>query len=342
MASAELVSFYEGLRTEADLGQLCSNHEPETIHLEFKKKKFGNTPELDAGDTRSFSKSLSGFANSDGGVLLWGVGTGKHDHAESLHPIANCVEFAGRLKKSLLNAVQPFVDDVRIEPITRPDGSGFVKCLIPASDKTPHRAMMADREYFKRSTEGFYRLEHFDLEDMFGRRPIPRLELLLPIVPTSSITGGINGERYKGLVVPTIRNAGRGSARAPYLAMSIGGTKAYGFSTFGIDGNGNHGLAPRSTTDRDRLVFASYDVVVHPGVSHEVTGIDVSVTVGHKLRVTRPDDLHLYYEIGAENARLSRGDVIITGNQIARALLRTEDLRNLFPDDGKSGRPSGP
>jgi len=35
--------------------------------------------------------------------------------------------------------------------------------------------MLADREYFKRSTEGFYRLEHFDLEDLFGRRPKPAL-----------------------------------------------------------------------------------------------------------------------------------------------------------------------
>jgi hypothetical protein len=37
--------------------------------------------------------------------------------------------------------------------------------------------MLAEREYFKRTTEGFYRLEHFDLEDMFGRRPRPALDI---------------------------------------------------------------------------------------------------------------------------------------------------------------------
>lgn len=37
--------------------------------------------------------------------------------------------------------------------------------------------MLAGREYYKRSTEGFYRLEHFDLEDMFGRRQRPVLKM---------------------------------------------------------------------------------------------------------------------------------------------------------------------
>ena len=43
--------------------------------------------------------------------------------------------------------------------------------------------MLADREYFRRSTEGFYRLEHFDLEDAFGRRPHPVLVLHLRLSP---------------------------------------------------------------------------------------------------------------------------------------------------------------
>jgi hypothetical protein len=79
----------------------------------------------------------------------------------------------------LLNSNQPVVDGVLMEVILAAanDGSGYVKCLVPSSDKTPHRAMLADREYFKRTTEGFYRLEHFDLEDMFGRRPRPNLEV---------------------------------------------------------------------------------------------------------------------------------------------------------------------
>ena len=75
------------------------------------------------------------------------------------------------------------MDDVLIEKILKDNSksSGYVKCLIPKSDKTPHRAMLSDREYYKRSIEGFYRLEHFDLEDMFGRRQRPVLNLAVVI-----------------------------------------------------------------------------------------------------------------------------------------------------------------
>jgi hypothetical protein len=89
-----------------------------------------------------------------------------------------------RLKSFLINATQPVVDSVRMEAIPSSDpAKGYIKCLIPASDKTPHRCMRS-REYYRRTTEGFYRLQHFDLEDMFGRRPRPTLRAEIVHVTT--------------------------------------------------------------------------------------------------------------------------------------------------------------
>lgn len=84
--------------------------------------------------------------------------------------------------------------------------SGFVKCLVPASEKTPHRAMIADRGYFKRTTEGFYKLEHFDLEDMFGRRPRPSITVDVTIKKNDSIA--VHDE-----ISITLFNKGRGIAK---------------------------------------------------------------------------------------------------------------------------------
>ena len=42
-------------------------------------------------------------------------------------------------------------------------------------------AKLGEDRYYKRSGDSFYRMEHFDLEDMFGRRPKPLLTL--EIVP---------------------------------------------------------------------------------------------------------------------------------------------------------------
>jgi len=177
--ASPLLDYYRSLDSEAALQQLIGTAK-EDVHIEFKQKKDGSHGKLDVKDGRQFSRALSGFANSDGGVLLFGIETDKNDVASGLKPIAEVDAFAVALKKSILNSTMPVVDDVQIGVIAAAlEDAGYVKCLIPKSDKAPHRAMLADREYYKRTTDGFYRLEHFDLEDMFGRRPHPSLQMHL-------------------------------------------------------------------------------------------------------------------------------------------------------------------
>jgi hypothetical protein len=208
----QATALYESIAGIDAVRQLVTDRTKEGLYLEFKMKKHDDSAELDTSDARQFSRALSGFANSDGGLLIWGVETDKHDCACALKPMSAVRDFEGRLKKSLLNAVQPFVDGVTMESIIEPDvaGSGYVKVLIPRSDKTPHRAMLAEREYFRRSTEGFYRLEHFDLEDAFGRRPHPVLLASFELRPRL-------GDDPHEEVWVALRNEGRGMAR--YIGM---------------------------------------------------------------------------------------------------------------------------
>ncbi len=204
----DIFRFYQSLSSQLDLRRLVKDKVREDLYLEFKEKSDRRDGKLSDDDKKNFSKSLSGFANSDGGVLVWGLERGKNETAKSLKPIEDLDEFIKSLKKILINAVQPFVDDVRIEPIyvSKKSSAGYVKCLIPRSDKTPHRAVLADREYYKRSTEGFYKLEHFDLEDMFGRRQRPLLNLSLSLNP-------IKGDDSQRELVFTFTNQGRAVAK---------------------------------------------------------------------------------------------------------------------------------
>lgn len=185
VAGRELRSFYESLVAETDLAELVRHSTREDLHLEFKQKKDRSTGELQDSDKWHFSRALSGFANSDGGVLIFGVETDNQERARKLKPITFVATFFAALKKSLLNTTQPVVDDIALDVVIKDanEETGYVKCLVPVSDKAPHRAMLADREYYKRTTEGFYRLEHFDLEDMLGRRPHPSLSLHLELQP---------------------------------------------------------------------------------------------------------------------------------------------------------------
>jgi predicted HTH transcriptional regulator len=148
--------FFNSLTDLNAIKQLVVERTQENIYLELKTKKDRSCPDLGESDAWQFSRALSGFANSDGGVLVWGIETDKEERASKLKPISSAVDFESRLKKSLLNTVQPFVDGILIATILEDggDGTGYVKVLVPRSEKTPHRAMLAGREYYRRSRKG--------------------------------------------------------------------------------------------------------------------------------------------------------------------------------------------
>ncbi len=159
----------------------------EGLYLEFKTKSNSNVADLDKEDKKNFADALSQFANSDGGVLIWGIKTDKPlDVAKELRPIKEVSKFMAKLQSYLKDAVQPIVDGVLFDTVysDRDSNEGYVRILIPVSYKVPHRSMFS-REYFKRNQEGKYKLEHFDLEDMFGRRQKPLLSV--EIVPKTKI-----------------------------------------------------------------------------------------------------------------------------------------------------------
>lgn len=184
-----LEHLFSSVAAELDLDAFVRDQREEDLHLEFKQKADRRHGNLDDGDRKAFSKAMSGFANADGGILVFGVETAKSqdgvDRAVSLKPITDHHRFRSRLLDSILNTTQPVVDDVRVEAIdsTSSQGSGFVKCFIPQSFKPPHRAILADHQYWRRVSTGHRRMEHYELEDVFGRRLRPVLQLLVELRP---------------------------------------------------------------------------------------------------------------------------------------------------------------
>jgi hypothetical protein len=120
--------------------------------------------------------------------------------------------------------------------------------------------------YFKRSGAGFYRMEHFDIEDMFGRRKKAKL-VLKPVIVRGGGSDGPQGRTLDLQVVLGIENTGRGSAKSPFLEISI--RPPYKFST-GILGNTRifdlKELISAGGPYQRRL-GASSDAVIHPGTN---------------------------------------------------------------------------
>jgi hypothetical protein len=180
-----LSRLFSSLATEADLDSLCNLGREEDLYVEFKQKHDRRHGNLEDSDRKNFSKALAGFANADGGVLVFGIKTTKTtdgvDRATQLHAISDHTQFRARLLDSIFNTTQPVIDGIEIETIDSTEGSGYVKCLVPQSVRAPHRAVVADHQYWRRTATGHRRMDHYELEDLFGRRLRPSLSFFLEL-----------------------------------------------------------------------------------------------------------------------------------------------------------------
>lgn len=100
---------------------------------------------------KTWSENLAAFANTSGGLLIWGVKTkGRQPHKVSL--AANVCRLANRLRELQNDAVDAPIPGVEVVEIIENERTerGFVVCYIPLSDFAPHRALWATREYYMR------------------------------------------------------------------------------------------------------------------------------------------------------------------------------------------------
>lgn len=152
-------------------------------HLQLDFKTINNPSLSNRDDRKNLAKCISGFANSAGGIVIWGVDA--RANAQGIDCAIGVVEinqlrlFVSRLNEFSSQSASPVVDGVRHRAIEMADDRGYAATLVPESESGPHMAKLGEDRYYKRNGQQFYRMEHFDLEDMFGRRQRPDLNIIL-------------------------------------------------------------------------------------------------------------------------------------------------------------------
>lgn len=155
--------------------------------LEFKggKNPQAGTAIPDGDVDKYWSKALSGFANTGGGVLIWGIDarpdpTTRIERADSLSHVINPLKFKTRLNQLSQHSNDPPVIGVSVNEYQDPanPGEGFIVCFIPESSFKPHRAKKCTGEpYYIRIGDRFEIVPHPLLRQLFFPQLHARFEL---------------------------------------------------------------------------------------------------------------------------------------------------------------------
>ncbi|UCV00718.1 helix-turn-helix domain-containing protein [Acidovorax radicis] len=154
--------------------RMIAERHNEEAFLDFKQSSdSGAGTKLHDNDRKILGKAFSGFGNTEGGLIVWGIGTGSSrgsDAACERKPLENAVRFAGWIDDAVSGLTTPSMTGVRSHPIRTGENAGYVATLVPHSQGAPHHSVI-DGTYYFRSGSSFKPVPHVILAGMFGRRP---------------------------------------------------------------------------------------------------------------------------------------------------------------------------
>lgn len=261
-----------------EINRFIHEGQEENLYIEFKTVVHPNFNDKNKDiDKKNFSKSISGFSNSGGGIIVWGIkaiaNDKKQDIATATSPIKELTRFLNTLNRLEGQAVTPIVTGIKHKKIETSEDNGFIVTYIPQSDFAPHMANYSEKHYYKRSGDSFYICEHYDIKDMFQRKHAAILDLHIKDKTISRrFTDTLRYEMIMSLI-----NNGRYFARAPLLMVEI--NSPYQFSEFGLDGNRNVGVFGKanSKSPQSSTYMGGQDIVIYPELSYEIDKITLDV-----------------------------------------------------------------
>jgi hypothetical protein len=206
---------------EAAIDELLLERQSEELFLDFKRSSDnGSGARLSDTDRGNLAKAISGFGNSEGGVIVWGVDCRPNQTLGDVAAAKIKIQNPRRFKSWLESAVSgltlpphPAVSHVAVEDDS---GTGFVISHIAKSYLAPHQCLRPV-QYYMRSGSNFEPVPHGVLAGMFGRAPQPVIFHMWGAPPAELRSDGSAFFRI-GLL---LTNRSPAIARDVYLSVTI-------------------------------------------------------------------------------------------------------------------------
>ncbi len=148
---------YESLKTYQDLEDLISGAEAEGLHLECKAPSL---PKLAKDQKFQLAEAISGFANTAGGVIIYGMSTTPHAHSgldviTQIEPIGQIKRFEQLVRLAVPTLTTPSVQhfETRIIKQKSSDTKGVLVLYIPLTAHEPVQSTLDNKFHFRTGDE---------------------------------------------------------------------------------------------------------------------------------------------------------------------------------------------
>lgn len=156
-----------------DLNDFIELEVEENRHLDYK-----DGAALSPDKILEITKDVSSFANSDGGIIIYGVGEDKNTHKPSYYAPIIDSKFSKEWLEQKINLIQPKIKGLTIYPIrlNKKATKSIYIVKIPRSDDAPH--MADDKRYYRRGNFSSEIMHSDEVRDCFHRFTAPLLRLM--------------------------------------------------------------------------------------------------------------------------------------------------------------------
>ena len=288
-----------------DLALLIQNKAQESIGLEYKGAgALAQRPEVKL----EISKDVSAFANSAGGVLVYGMDENGHvpTAVDPINPKPFSKEW---LENVILANVQPRVDKLHINPVQIPYGANalrFAYVLTIPQSYTAHQA--GDKRYYKRFNFQSVPMEHYEVMDTMNRSRTPIIDVSLTTRLASVVTE-TNIHKYDVLL--DLHNFGAKAANNLKLVLRFP-------IDLGVISNGLR-KGPQTSTasangreyQRQKCSIQSSNIFLFPGDSASLGAMGASIGLeidAQRLQFVRSADPAIAWTVYADDMAPRHGE----------------------------------
>jgi predicted HTH transcriptional regulator len=184
--------------TKQRLDQMIADNVEENLALDYKR---ADSLAKTDGKKTEVTKDISSFANSSGGVVVYGIAEfddeAKRHLPERLDPIQR-----GRISKEWLDQViqtiRPRIEGIFIHPVPISEVNNTV-CYVVEVPQSHTAHMARDHRYYKRQNFNVLPMEDYEVRDVMNRRGQPKLRVSIFVNRNTS-------EWNEGLILVKVEN----------------------------------------------------------------------------------------------------------------------------------------